>query len=177
VEKRFTYTVTPKNMVTDTLTYDRPADLSAAIRAIRETVSKAGGTVTGTETAGTFIAADYNGTYTVTGTALIFTVTHPVEKSLAQGPGPATRSANSAYNFAFPKPADMARAVADVRAQVLAKKGTFIGDETGGTFKVSGINGSYTIKDPTATVTILDKPFVVPNTMIEKEVKGYFGAK
>jgi hypothetical protein len=52
----------------------------------------------------------------------------------------------------------------------------FNGNEQAGSFQASGIAGLYQIAD-LVNVTIVDKPFIVPNSLIEKEVKKFFGVR
>jgi hypothetical protein len=83
---------------------------------------------------------------------------------------------NRGYSFSFDRPSNLTQAVNTVQTGIEAKGGTFTGDERGGNFQASGIVGEYNIVDK-VNVTIIDKPGIIPNSMIEKEVKKFFGVK
>jgi hypothetical protein len=100
----------------------------------------------------------------------------PVEMSAALGMAPPTRSAGSAYKFSFDKPANMAQVVEQVKNGIAKSGGIFSGDERGGSFNASGISGKYEIPNA-VVITIMEKPFIVPNGTIEKEIKKFFGVK
>jgi hypothetical protein len=67
------------------------------------------------------------------------------------------------YNFSCPA----STLVAAARAKITAAGGTFNGDDDSGTFAVSNaithVNGNYTIKLQTLTVTITSKGAIVPS--------------
>ncbi|MDR2922739.1 MAG: DUF4384 domain-containing protein [Treponema sp.] len=78
------------------------------------------------------------------------------------------------YNFSFDKPGNIIQAVQSVKSGILGKGGAFTGDDRQGSFQVSGIAGQYRVADK-VNVTITDKPVLIPNSLIEREVKNYFG--
>jgi len=67
----------------------------------------------------------------------------------------------------------MDQAVQAVRSGITAKGGTFEGNEQQGNFKASGITGRYSVADR-VSVSISEKPALIPNSLIEKEVRSYF---
>jgi hypothetical protein len=87
-----------------------------------------------------------------------------------------TRTRGAGFSFSFSKPSDVDRAVRTVRSGIEGKGGTFSGNEQQGSFRAGGIAGQYRVAD-VVNVTITEKPFIIPNSTIEKEVKNYFGGK
>jgi hypothetical protein len=155
---------------------DKPLDMRGFLREFKNAVKQDNGTFNGNESTGTFTIGNFSGKYNVTGTTIDFSFQHPVEESLSRGVPSKTRGISGAYNFSFSKPPDITQAVQTVRNGIEAKGGSFSGNENTGSFKASGISGNYNIENVVA-VTILEKPFVIPNSMIETEVKKFFGIK
>jgi hypothetical protein len=87
-----------------------------------------------------------------------------------------TRTRGKPYNFSFMKPQNIIEAVRKVETGIKSKGGTFSGNDQQGSFKASGINGQYRVS-AMVDVTISEKPFVIPYSLIENEVKNYFGVK
>jgi hypothetical protein len=50
----------------------------------------------------------------------------------------------------------------------------FDGDEASGSFAGSGVKGSYEITNGVITVTITRKPFFVPWSLVETQIRGFF---
>ena len=50
----------------------------------------------------------------------------------------------------------------------------FKGDATSGSFSGKGVKGTYSIQDRVVTVTITDKPFLIPWGLVETQVRGFF---
>jgi len=73
-------------------------------------------------------------------------------------------------------PEDISQAIQTVRSGIENKGGTFNGNEKQGNFQAKGITGQYQVSN-LVSVIILDKPFVIPYSLIEKEVKNYFNVK
>ncbi|GHV90486.1 hypothetical protein AGMMS50268_09890 [Spirochaetia bacterium] len=176
VETKFNYTILPQRNVEEVLSYQKADDMREFVRQLRDTIQQNSGTFNGNEREGTFITGHFNGGYKVTGNSLVFTIRHPVEESLSRGAALNTRGAGGPYNFSFSKPPNISQAVQTVRSGIEAKGGLFTGNENAGSFKVSGISGNYSIQNAVA-VTILEKPFIISNSLIEKEVKNFFGVK
>jgi hypothetical protein len=175
-ETMFSYTILPQKNIEEKLSYQKPDNMGEFVRQFRSTIQQDGGTFNGNERTGTFTVGYFSGEYTAAGTAIEFSIRHPVEESLSRGVTSNTRGVGGAYNFSFSKPANITQAVQTVRSGIEAKGGTFSGDENAGSFKAIGISGNYNIQNAVA-VTILEKPFVIPNSMIETEVKKFFGVK
>jgi hypothetical protein len=62
------------------------------------------------------------------------------------------------------------------KISITQKGGSFAGNESSGSFAVSKIVGEYAIANQ-VTVLIIDKPAIIPNSLIENEVKKFFGVK
>ncbi|GHV89586.1 hypothetical protein AGMMS50268_00890 [Spirochaetia bacterium] len=173
---KFTYTILPTTVVEETLEYRLPSDIHAAVRALKKTVEDEGGTFSGDNQKGAFSVGNFNGVYSVTGGKFAVTMMHPAEQNVSEVVPGTTRGAGGGYSFSFSKPSNLSGAVGQVRNGITKSGGTFNGDETGGEFAASGISGRYAVSG-SVNVTILAKPFVIPNSLIEKEVKGFFGVK
>jgi hypothetical protein len=50
----------------------------------------------------------------------------------------------------------------------------FKGDATSGSFSGKGAKGTYSLQDRVVTVTITDKPFLIPWGLVETQVRGFF---
>ena len=67
--------------------------------------------------------------------------------------------------------------VAKAKGAIEGAGGTFDGDDTAGGFTVSTplgqVKGTYTIVAPSFTVVITDKPFLLPESAIESQVRQF----
>jgi hypothetical protein len=85
-----------------------------------------------------------------------------------------------AHSFDVPTPADFPATLQRARRLIEEAGGTLSGDTSAGNFSGStplgAIKGKYTINGVYTTVTITEKPFLVPANKIEREIKHYFGA-
>jgi hypothetical protein len=170
VSARYSYTILEKKPNVETVSYDKPADISGFIGTIKSGVLAQGGTFTGDEKQGTFTQKGLSGTYKVTDKEVVFSFEQ------GQNETSATRGMGAAYSFAFSKPNDINKSLTTVQSEVKKNSGTFSGNEQEGSFAVSGIAGGYKIGD-NVSVSIYEKPWVIPNSLIEKEVKNYFLGK
>jgi len=80
------------------------------------------------------------------------------------------------FTFNFDKPGNITQTIQIVRSSIENKGGVFQGNEQQGNFKASGIEGQYRVSEK-VNVTITDKPVLIPNSLIEREVKNYFGGR
>ncbi|GAB4484300.1 MAG: hypothetical protein OHK006_08260 [Thermodesulfovibrionales bacterium] len=85
-----------------------------------------------------------------------------------------------AHSFTVMLTKDLESVLRHAEALITGNGGRFEGDTSKGTFQgrtVAGvIKGAYsaaTAKE--ITITITDKPFIVPYSMIETEIRKYFG--
>jgi hypothetical protein len=171
---RFTYTVLPASENRQTAHYSRPADMDGFLRDLSGTVIAQDGRFNGGETGGSFSGPGFSGTYRIEGGDIVFTWTEQINAERAAR----ARSVapKKGYRFSFEKPRDMGQAIRTVRSGITGKGGSFSGDETAGVFSVSKITGEYAV-DRDATVLIIEKPALIPNSLIENEVKKFFGVR
>lgn len=172
-ETRFNYSILSTSYSSETYSFNKPSNMRQAIDEIRNNVNRQGGTFTGTEQQGTFTVNGTTGSYRVTGN----TVTMSFRYTGGQLPG-TTRGAGSSLNFTIDKPRNMEQAVQAVRSGIEGKGGVFTGNAQQGDFRVSsmGLAGRYSVSDK-VSVTISEKPVLIPNSLIEKEVRNYFTGK
>jgi len=62
------------------------------------------------------------------------------------------------------------------RAKATAAKhsATLAGDAKKGTFSGSGVKGTYETEGSTIHITITDKPFVAPMSLVESKIRDFF---
>ena len=148
-------------------TYKTPDDLVETIQTIRDYLEDQDGYFLGDERRGEFWTSNIDGIYRVTGdiVTVSFDITNYEEYLSASG--------GKEFSFSFDKPRDMSQALQSVRSGISDHKGTFNGNEQQGSFSASGITGSYNVTNM-VNVIITEKPLLIPNLMIEKEVKKWF---
>lgn len=75
---------------------------------------------------------------------------------------------------------DPAAAIDKVKGLIAQHGGTLEGDQNSGSFEgmtpAGMVRGTYAIAGRTATIDIVDKPWMVPQSMIEQVVRDYFTA-
>jgi hypothetical protein len=170
---RFTFTILQPSAGEETFTYPKPANMAETVRSLRLEITRQGGSFNGDEREGSFSSAGARGTYRVNGSSIILTLR---EQRSAQSQ-PSTRGlGGGGFRFSFTKPRDLPGAVKTVKNGIFRKGGSFSGDERGGNFQASGITGEYNVTDQ-VHVNILEKPFIVSNSLIEREVKNFFGVR
>jgi hypothetical protein len=80
--------------------------------------------------------------------------------------------------FDVPVPADLAAAIARVRALVVGEGGAFTGDVKAGRFAgptpMGTVEGRYTVHGDAIRITITSKPMVAPCGVLESKIRGYF---
>jgi hypothetical protein len=157
--------------------FTKPPNMTETWQAIRDDAIKQNGYFEGNTSSGFYIINNVRGSYLV-----------PPDKPdtiqfasyfLDAYTGDANRGSRTRgqpYNFSFSKPQNISHAVQTVQTGIKSKGGTFTGNEQQGSFRASGIAGQYKVADR-VEVTISEKPFVVPNSLIENEVKNYFGVR
>jgi len=153
--------------------YTKPENMTLLYQSIRDDTAKQKGYFEGNEVSGIYIIGNVRGSYLVTKPDTIQFASYSLDVYNGVSPR-ATRG--QPYNFSFAKPQDIILAIETVQTRIKNKGGTFSGDERQGSFKASGIAGQYRVSDK-VDVTISEKPFVVPNSLIENEVKKFFGVR
>jgi len=157
--------------------YEKPARMSEVVDFFRNDARRQGGTFTGNETSGFYIANGIRGSYRIPREA-------PNEIRFAYyfldnytgGTRAGVRTRGTGFDFSFSKPQNLSQAVSSAKTSFQAKGGTFSGNEQQGTFKANGIAGQYRVADM-VNVTIMEKPFLIPNSLIEREVRNFFGQR
>jgi hypothetical protein len=148
--------------------YKKPSNMAEVLQSIRSS----GGVVdpSSNETSGFYIMNDVRGSYRISRDAPD-TIQFASYNLRSTRNAPLTRG--SSFNFSFAKPGNISQAVQTIRSGIEGKGGSFNGNEQQGNFNASGIAGQYRVSD-LVNVTITEKPFIIPNSLIEKEVKNYF---
>jgi hypothetical protein len=157
--------------------YSRPENMTEFYQAIRDDAGRQGGYFEGNAASGFYIINNIRGSYLVPGDkpdTIEFTAYFLDTYTANAYRGVRTRG--SPFNFTFARPQNISQAVQMVRSSIQEKGGTFTGNEQQGNFSSKGIAGQYQVSD-VVNVTISEKPFVVPNSLIENEVKKYFGVR
>jgi hypothetical protein len=165
----FNYSSIPNTYFDEIYSYRKPANMAEAVQSMRAEIISQGGIFNGNEREGTFTVAGITGNYTVTGDQFIV-------RQRNTSNGLPQRSRGAGFSFSIDKPKNISQAVQSVRSGVLGKGGTFEGNEQQGDFRASGITGHYNVSDR-VSVNINEKPALIPNSLIEKEVRNYFAGK
>jgi hypothetical protein len=168
VTANFTYSILAPDYADEVLSYRKPVNMPETHQLLKNDIQRQGGSFSGDEQSGTFTLNAIRGSYAATGD----TVTLRLRHTASRLPEPQTRGAGG-FNFSFDRPRDLDRAVQAVRSGIERKGGSFSGDGRQGSFRASGIAGQYNVADK-VHVNIVEKPLVIPNQMIEREVKNYF---
>jgi hypothetical protein len=164
----FTYSVLAPDYADEILSYRKPADMRDTLQMLKNDIQRQGGSFSGDERLGTFTLNTLEGGYQVSGDAVTLRIRYRGNRLSA----PQTRGAGG-FNFSFDRPRDLNQAVQMVRNGIEKKGGNFTGNERQGSFRASGIAGQYNVADR-VHVSIMEKPLVIPNQLIEREVKNYF---
>jgi len=170
-EAKYTITVLKPH---EEYSFGRPDDMRELLQSLQADVSKQGGIFVGNETSAWYIMGGVRGSYRVSRDApdTIQFAYYNLDAYIANS-NRGTRARGSTFNFSFARPQNIAQAVQTVRSSILEKGGTFTGNEQQGNFRAKGITGQYRVTD-VVNVTITEKPLVVPNSVIEREVRSYF---
>ena len=162
----------------DEYEYRKPENMEETVQSIRGDVLRQGGVFDGNDQSGYYILNGIRGSYRIPREkpdTLQFAIYYLDNYSGGSNAGVMPRGSGG-YTFSFEKPKDISQAIQAVRSGIEGTGGTFSGNEQEGNFKASGITGQYRVSD-LVNVTIIEKPFLIPNSRIEKEVKNYFGGR
>ncbi len=77
-------------------------------------------------------------------------------------------------SFDIPLTGDAGALVAKAEETARQAGAEFSGDTSSGRFAASGVEGQYTVKGDTITVTITKKPMVAPWSLVEQKVRSFF---
>jgi len=173
-EARYTITILKPS---EEYEYAKPQNMEETYQAIQDDTTKQNGYFEGNETSGFYIVNNIRGSYRISRDSpdkIQFTSYFLDALNGFSNRGKFTRG--TPFNFSFAKPQNISQAIDIVRSGIESKGGTFNGNEQHGNFKASGIAGQYQVSD-LVNVTISEKPFVVPNSLIVNEIKNYFGVR
>jgi len=164
----------------DEYTYGRPENMRETYQSMRDDVQRQGGTFTGNDTNYTsayYILNGVRGSYRIPRDApdTIQFVFYYLD-NYTRGPNAGVRTRGAGFSFSFERPANLTQTIRTVRTRIESIGGTFTGNEQQGNFRANGITGQYRVSDR-VNVTITEKPFVIPNSLIEREVRSYFGGR
>ena len=153
--------------------YAKPENMTETIQAMKQLVlSQPQGVFKGNERRGSFEYTGTKGIYIVDAK----TITVKFIETKDPSKPPVVRSSGSVFRFKIDKPQNLTQAVESVKNAIHSKKGSFEGNEKQGNFSASGISGEYSVADK-IDINIIDKPMMIPNSLIEREVKNYFSGK
>jgi len=157
--------------------YTKPENMTEFYQAIRDDAKRQKGIFEGNDKSGFYIINNVRGSYRVKSDKpnTIQFATYYLDTYNADSYR-GTRTRGSGFNFSFSKPQNIREAVQTVSSSITEKGGIFTGNEQQGNFRASGIAGQYKVDDK-VNVTISEKPLVVPNSLIESEVKKFFGVR
>jgi hypothetical protein len=169
VTMTFNFTSLSSDYSDASYSYRKPVNMNDTIQTLRTEVQRQNGSFSGNDRSGTFSVSGTAGNYRVSGDTVIVNLRYTGNQSIS-------RSRGVGFSFSMDKPRNMNQAVQSVRTGIEGKGGIFNGNERQGSFKASGIEGQYNVSDR-VTVSISEKPVLIPNSLIEKEVKSYFSGK
>jgi hypothetical protein len=165
----FNFTVLPAGYSDSAYTYRRPENVAEAIQIMRTEILRQGGSFN--ERDGSFSIPGIAGRYVVNRDTVVLSLRYTGNELTA----PLTRGF-APHNFNIDRPRDITRAVQAVKSGIEARGGVFSGDERRGSFRAGGIAGQYNVADR-VSVSITEKPAVLPVSLIEREVRNYFTGK
>jgi len=155
--------------------YAKPPNMEELWQGIREDAKKQNGYFEGGAVSGFYVINNVRGSYLVTGSGTIQFASYNLDNYNGV-PDRGARTRGKPFNFSFAKPQNIREAVQAAQTGIKNKGGAFNGNEQQGSFSASGISGQYKVSDM-VNVTISEKPIVVPNSLIENEVKNFFGVR
>ena len=78
------------------------------------------------------------------------------------------------FSFKIDKPSNMADVLKNLKTLIESESGVHWGNEDKGIIAVGGVEGVYEAFADYILITIVKKPVLVPNKLIEKEIRKYF---
>lgn len=77
------------------------------------------------------------------------------------------------FSFYINRPTNVNKALTQVSRLIRDNNGTFSGNEISGCFSGNGVSGNYKISD-NVKITITEKPFIYPKSIVEDRIRSYF---
>ena len=171
-ETYFSITILDVADFSESYSYPKPENMTEAVESARAEIAGQGGAFNGNEREGSFRTSEIDGSYRVGRNTVIVSLQnlrrtdiHRVMSAPAAG-----------YVFSIDKPKNIPQAIQTVKRRIERRGGFFNGNEEEGMFKASGIAGRYSVSNQ-VTVSITEKPVVIPYVLIEYEIKKYFKGK
>ena len=80
------------------------------------------------------------------------------------------------FSFDIKKPVDISATVKSVEYKIKSSGGAFSGDEQSGSFanRARDVAGRYVVGDNKIRITIIKKPFIYPDSIVEAKIREYF---
>jgi hypothetical protein len=78
-----------------------------------------------------------------------------------------------AITINLPRPASLRATLAKTSRVIRDNGGNFLGDEVRGSFSGGGIKGIYEVGEQ-LRISILEKPFIYPASLIENQIRDFF---
>jgi hypothetical protein len=156
--------------------YSKPSDMDEMVETLRNDTLKQGGVFEGDDRSGFYILNNVRASYRTSDRSDKIQLAIYNLGNYNRGGGDSVQTRGSGFNFEFAKPGNISQAVQAVRSGIERKGGTFTGNEQQGSFKASGIAGQYRVSNM-VSVTITEKPTLIPNSLIKNEVENFFGGK
>jgi len=173
-EVRYTITILKPD---EEYSYRRPENMTEFFQNLRNDTLRQGGTFSpdNNDRSGSYIINGVRGSYRIPSDSpdIIQFAMYNLD-NYRSGLNLGARTRGTGFNFSFARPVNIAQAVRTVRTEIEGSGGTFTGNEQQGNFRAKGITGQYRVTD-VVNITITEKPFIVPNSVIEREVRSYFG--
>jgi hypothetical protein len=146
--------------------FSKPEKMCEVIKEMRTEITQQGGIMKGNKKAGVFVNKNIQGSYRIIKKQFIFNIRYYNDFPAVQ----------PNYRFTVTKPDNIIQAMQNFHGGIAKNNGTFEGNEQQGSFHVKSITGHYNIT-ALVNIIIIDKPFGIPNSVIEKEIKNYFSGK
>jgi len=82
------------------------------------------------------------------------------------------------FSFDIKIPADIPGTLESVEYKIKSSGGAFSGDERSGAFasRSRDVAGRYVVGENSIKITILKKPFLYPDSIVESKIREYFEA-
>ena len=172
VETHFSITILDAANFSESYSYPKPENIAEALNSVRGEIINQGGGFDGNEREGSFRTNEIAGSYSVSRNTVMLYL-----RELPRTDVPRVMSVPmTGHVFSINKPQNVPQAIQTVKRRIERRGGFFNGNEEEGMFKASGISGRYSVSNQ-VTVSITDKPKVIPYALIEYEIKKYFRGK
>jgi len=146
--------------------FTKPENMREVVEEMRTEITQQGGIIKGNQSAGIYTGENIQGSYRVLKNQFIFNIRYYNKFPVVQ----------PNYSFTIEKPDNMIQAIKNLQGGIVKNSGTFEGNEQQGSFNVKDITVNYNVT-ALVSIIIVKKPFGIPNSVIEKEIKDYLNGK